>query len=284
MTQVAVLGAGNGGLAAVADLVSRGHTVRLWNRGESAVAAIAAAGGIRYQGVIGEGFAPVERATTHIDEAIYEASVLLVCLPAFAHGNLARVLAPFLRPEQLILLDPGGLLGSVAVARALREAGYDGALQIAETSTLSYICRKTADDAVRITSVASDLPFAALPGHRTAELAADLHEVLPGLRPVDHVLTAGIASINTVLHPPGMILGAAWIEHTGGDLAYYADMAVPSVARLMARLDDERLAVAAAWGIETEPFLEAFARIGSTSPEAAASGDFLRALEDSEPN
>jgi opine dehydrogenase len=53
---------------------------------------------------------------------------------------------------------------------------------------------------------------------------------------------------------------------------------------LLAALDAERLAVARAWRVDAEPFLDLFARIGSTSREAAAAGDFRQALLDSTPN
>lgn len=284
MTGVAVLGAGNGGLAAVADLVRRGHDVTLWNRSGANLDEIGQRGGVTYTGTLGDGFAPVRRVTTAMEEAVNGVDVVLVCLPAPAHEEVARALAPHLRPAHAVVLNPGGLLGSLAVAHHLRAAGYTDLLRIGETATLSYICRKDGPASVIISSLATDLPFASLPGRSSTDLAARLRDVLPMLRPEAHILAAGVASINTVLHPPGMILGAAWIEHTSGDFAYYADTAVPSVARLMAAIDRERLAVARAWGIPADPFLDIFARIGSTSREAAATGDFRMALEDSGPN
>ena len=284
MTRVAVLGAGNGGFAATVDLTLWGHEVRLWNRGAAALEAVAARSAVAYTGVLGAGTAHFERATTDLETAVRAAEVLLVCLPAPAHEALATALAAHLEPDQLVVLNPGGLLGSVAFARTLRREGYRGGLRIGETSTLTYIARKDGPGSVTITSVAVNLPFAALPARMNDESIEHLRPILPSLRPVANVIAAGIASINTVLHPPGVLLGAAWIEHSGGDFAYYADTAVPSVARLMAAIDAERLAVAAAWGIRTASFLEEFARIGSTSAEAAAAGDHLQALRDSLPN
>lgn len=284
MTRVAVLGAGNGGLASAADLVRRNHDVALWNRSATSVEEISRLGGVSFDGSLGDGFAPVSLATTRMEEAIDGAEVLLICLPAPAHASVADALAPHLRPAQTIVLNPGGLLGSLAVARQLRAAGYAEPLRIGETATLSYICRKKGPASITISSVATDLPFASLPGRDSADLVGRLSDVLPMLQPAPHILAAGLASINTVLHPPGMILGAAWIEHTSGNFAYYADTAVPSVARLMAAIEEERLAIARAWGIAVERFLDVFARIGSTSREAAAAGDFRMALEDSLPN
>jgi opine dehydrogenase len=115
-------------------------------------------------------------------------------------------------------------------------------------------------------------------------LAVEVAYALPHLLPVSHTLATALTNINTVLHPPAMILAAAWIEHSGGDFAYYYDTATPSVAHLLAALDAERLAVARAWRVDAEPFLDLFARIGSTSREAAAAGDFRQALLDSAPN
>lgn len=284
MTGVAVLGAGNGGLAAVADLVRRGHDVTLWNRSNATLEEISQRGGVAYTGTLGDGFAPVRLVTTAVEKAIDGVDVVLVCLPAPAHEGVARALAPHLSPAHAVVLNPGGLLGSLAVARQLRAAGYADPLRIGETATLSYICRKEGPASVTISSLATDLPFASLPGRSSADMAARLSDVLPMLQAEPHILAAGVASINTVLHPPGIILGAAWIEHTAGDFAYYADTAVPSVARLMAAIDEERLAVARAWGIPADPFLDVFARIGSTSRKAADAGDFRMALEDSLPN
>jgi opine dehydrogenase len=90
--------------------------------------------------------------------------------------------------------------------------------------------------------------------------------------------------VNAILHPPAMVLGAAWIEHTGGDFCFYYDAATPAVGRLLAALDKERMAVAEAWDVRVPSFLELFGRIGSTTQAAAASGDHRRALLESAPN
>jgi len=282
--RIAILGAGNGGFAATVDLTLRGHVTTLWNRGEAALEPLRSGGRIWYEGVLGSGHVTAPPLTTDLREATAGADVILVCLPAHAHAELARSLARHLADGAIVVLDPGGLLGSLAFARELRRGGFGGALHIGETSTLTYIARKTSPAGVAITHVARDLPFAALPGDESQILAAGLDGVLPNLRVGRDILEVGLASINTVLHPPAMVLAAAWIEHTGGDFYYYFDAATPSVARLMSRLDAERLAVARAWTRDAEPFLDVFAAIGSTTPEAAASGDFRRALLESRPN
>lgn len=284
MGHVLVLGAGNGGFAAAADLSRRGLEVALYNRSDEPLAAVRAQGGVRYEGVFGEGRAPVAAATTDLASVVPGADLILACVPATAHTFLARALGPLLGANQPVVLNPGGVLGALAFARDLRAAGFRGVPRLAETGTLTYICRKPDQGSVRVTSVLGDLPFAALPGRETAAFAAEVGSALPHLLPVPHTLATALTNVNTVLHPPAMILAAAWIEHTAGDFAYYYDTATPSVARLLAVLDAERLAVARAWRVDAEPFLELFARIGSTSRAAADAGDFRQALLDSAPN
>src|SRR5207302_6309816 len=60
---IAIIGAGNGGCAAAAQLTQRGFDVRLYGRSPGTTAPLAAIGGVEYEGVLGEGFAPVPMIT-----------------------------------------------------------------------------------------------------------------------------------------------------------------------------------------------------------------------------
>ena len=58
---VAVLGAGNGGCAAAADLGSRGFDVRLFNRSPARLEPLIERGGLETPGPTGEGFVELAR-------------------------------------------------------------------------------------------------------------------------------------------------------------------------------------------------------------------------------
>ena len=62
------------------------------------------------------------------------------------------------------------------------------------------------------------------------------------------VLACDLANVNMVLHAPGAVLAAAWVEATRGDFTFYVQGMTPGVARVMRALDDERRAVARAFG------------------------------------
>ena len=59
--RVAIIGAGNGGCAAAADLVKSGFDVRLYGRSPSTIEPLVARGGVEYEGVLGGGLCSHKR-------------------------------------------------------------------------------------------------------------------------------------------------------------------------------------------------------------------------------
>lgn len=301
MTTVAILGAGNGGFAAAAHLSTLGHSPQMYNRSESTITAVKREGGIAYSGVLGggrdegeqgsdgesdsenEGFASVPIVTTDLSTALEGADLVMVCLPANALGPLAEQLAEHV-DETPILLNPGGTGGALAVRQALRKAGCSDLPPVAQTNTLTYICRKRSDEHVHVTSLVENVRCGAVPSLERDRVFEAVRELYPSIKPVPDVLHAGLCNVNAVLHAPGVVLSAAWIEHTEGDFRFYYDAGTPAVANVMADIDEERLAVAEALGLDVEPFPSMFADIGSTTEAAGESKSFLRMLRESEPN
>lgn len=284
MSSVAVLGAGNGGLAAAADLTLRGHRVRLFSRSERALGPIREAGGLTLEGAAGAGTAMPEQVTTDIEAAVTGADLVMLVVPATAIDAYAALLAPCLRSGQPLFLNPGGTGGALALHAGLRAAGFAGELRIGEVSTLTYACRVTAPAAVRISNVAPRLPFAAFPGRHVDDLCALVRTVYPAVVPCPSVLETGLANLNAVEHPPQALLNTGWIEHTRGDFYFYHDGTTPSVGRVIDEVDRERLALAAALGVRAQPFVEAFRDAGYTTAEAAATGSSYIAMQHSEAN
>ncbi len=284
MTTIAILGAGNGGFAAAAHLATEGHRPQLYNRSEDTIAAIGERGGIRHSGVLGEGTADVPVITTDLSRALEGADLLMVCLPALALSGVANALADHLDGSRPLVLNPGATGGALAVRRTLRATGCETIPPIAETNTLTYIARKQSEDHVHVSALVDNVRCAALPPTAREEAIEPFRELYPTLTPVSSPLHTALSNVNAVLHPPGIVLSAAWIEHTGGDFRFYYDAGTPAVASVMADLDEERLAIADALGLDVDPFPLMFADIGSTSQAAGESGSFHRMLKESEPN
>lgn len=274
MSTIAVLGAGGGGLSATAELVQAGHDVRLWNRREATIAPYVATGRIGFAGVLGEGSVEPSVLTTDLGIALDGADAIVVCLPSVAHGRLFTDLAT-IGTRLPIVLNPGHTGGALH-ARAIFNR-HGGALPpLAEFSTLTYVARVKPDGVVRTTGRANTVRAACLPG---GDEALDWGlRLFPGADPVSDVLASSLANVNLILHPPGAVLALAWVEATGGGFTFYVDGMTPGVARVMARLDEERRSVAKAFGHELPALLQEMAKIGTVDAQAAAAGDLQTAI------
>lgn len=282
--KIAVLGAGNGGVAAAADLTLRGYEVRLYSRSPATLAPIRERGAIE---IVEEGRASLARpalVTADLGEAVKGAEVVMVAAPAVAHEPFAEALAPRLGGSELLFLNPGHTGGALHFAHALARAGLAEPPPIAESVTLTYICRLKGDARVEVYRRTANLLAAAFPGKLTAAAVARLSALYPALVPARDALETGLSNINAILHPAGMVANAGWIEATGGDFFFYREGIGPAVARLIEAVDRERLRLVGALGLEPRSFVEIFHAAGLTSDSARASGSVHAAAQESAPN
>src|SRR5262245_54800197 len=280
MSRITVVGGGAGGAAAVAELVAAGHRGRFWSRAAQTLAPFQAQGCVAYDGVMGSGLAQPELMTGDLSAAINAAEVILICLPTFAHRSMALALARA-GANAPIVLNPGhtgGALEFYQVFRTLRTTPPP----IAEFSTLTYVARKYTPACVTITGKAKTVRLAALPGGNEAIDAA--RALFRCARVVPDVLASDLANVNMVLHTPGAILGAAWVEATRGDFTFYVQGMTEGVGRVMRALDQERRAVAGALGHHLPSLIEEMQAIGTVAESILDVDDFVAAISSGEAN
>ena len=262
---VAILGAGNGGLAATVDLTIRGFSVGLWSRRIETLRPIQMRGGIEYSGVFGEGFIEPTLVTKDLGEVLFEAELVIIMLPTSAHFEIGESLAPFLTKEQTVLLAPGHTL---TILPAALHAGGVISPEFCEVGTLPYICRKDEYAHVKISKCSDYLPFAAFPINRTDEMFSLVQKVFPKIHALASPLGTVFTYMNAIHHPPATICNAGRIENTDGNFFHYFEGISPSVGRLIDYLDSERRKVAMALEVETKTFVEHFHQMGYTTDEA----------------
>ncbi len=248
-SKVAVLGAGNGGHAMAGHLALKGVPIRLYNKFEEEIEAMREQKGVTLEGAV-EGFGPLEMVSTEIEPVVSWADVIMVVVPAFAHRFMAEICAPYLHDGQTIILNPGRTAGALEFAGALREAGTKAKVKIAEAQTLVYACRLCGPARVKILSVKREVLLAALPASDTPAVLEVARALYPEFIPAGNVLETSFDNIGAVFHPSTMILNADRIE-AGDDFDFYHGM-TPMVAGFLEVIDDERLAVAEAYGVKVD--------------------------------
>jgi opine dehydrogenase len=279
--RVAIIGAGNGGCAAAAELTQAGFDVRLYGRSKSTIEPLIARGGIEYEGVFGEGFAPLRVITNDAGEAMRGADVVVMMGPTHAHVDMAETIAPHLKPDQIFFAAPGHTL--TLLPSTLRAAGHQRPVTC-ESATLPYICRKLAPDRVKVSRKAAKMKFAAFPATHTHELAEKLRPLFSAISPVPTLLDTVFPYTNAIHHPPALLCNIGRIEDTGGDYCHYYQGITPSVGRIIDALDAERLAVASAFNCKVDKISDYFFQIGYTNEHGRDGGNAYSVFHNSEPN
>jgi len=244
---VAIIGAGLGGIALVANLGLQGHRLRLHDISEPRIAKIRERGGLDVEGLV-QGWAPLELVTPLLAPAVDGAEIIIVVTGSHFHADVARGLAGVLRDGQTILLIQGGTGGSLVVRRELRAAGCRAAVDVAEMDNYPYSLSWPEPTRVRMTIVKRFLQIASLPAGRIDAVFARLGPLFPQAFAAPSTLTTGLTNMNATLHVANMVGNIGRLESGGNAYRFYAEGYTPSLVTLLETLDAERLAVATAFG------------------------------------
>jgi len=256
LEEIAVIGAGHGGHAMAAHLALSGFPVRFCEMPEFAdnLRPAQERGGIELSGTLGEGFARLEVITTDLAAAIRGASHLFVVTQALGHEWVAELCAPHLEAGQSVILFPGSG-GTLQFARTLRDRGVEHKLYLAETVTLPYTCRLRGPAQVTIRNgPGAHEPIAALPACDNQAVIETARAAYPTLTAATHVLEIALYNPNILLHPIGVLFNLGRIEYSNGEFWMYKEGFTPSVLKILHALDEEKMALLRALGVDPVPY------------------------------
>jgi len=251
---VAVLGGGNGAFAAAGDLALRGHCVTLCEAPAffHHLREVRGSGTLHVEALpttgLPSGRAQLALVTDDAAAALREAQVVLVIVPSYAMGFFADFVAPALRSHHLLLLMPGNLWGAYRAAARVQATSAPAGVLVGEAECLIYAARKTGDGGVTIRGYKKHLGVAAANAGRTAELHERLLPLYPDLRRLDSVLQSGLNNVNPFFHPV-ILLSNLGLVGAPQPRRFYVEGVSDTVARLIERLDGERLALGSTLGV-----------------------------------
>lgn len=276
--KVAILGAGSGGCATAVDLACRGFDATLCSayRPEHSKHIIEQQS-IEYSGELGNGIVKI-KATNSVKDAAKTADIIIITTPSSIHEFYAKLLVPCLPKKHLILLSGCTTGGALNVANILKKAGVANPI-VCETDILSYICRLESPTCVKVHHRISHLLFACFPAKYNEESYEVIHELYPEIELVENVIETSFSNMNAVIHPPGMVLNAGWIEFTKGNFYFYSQGITPAVSHVIDQVDEERLAILKKMGLKQIGILEHSRRHGFRLVADCTTYDFFQGCE-----
>ena len=258
------MGGGHGARTVAADMSLAGHAVTLFEfeKFHDNVAAIFESGRIEITGSARNGVAQIHKTTHEMADAVKDAELMLIIVPAFAHRVYAEAMAKYIQDGHNIVLVPG-TFGTLEFLAEIKKHGCTAEdITVSETDTLPYATRIQGPNSVHVYHDLPSFGMGVFPSDRTEEIVDVCKDLYPGVIGYRDVLEAGLSNCNPVIHPLGVLMNAGRIEYSRGEFWYYEEGITASTAKVMESLDDERIAIGKKLGLKLTRQSEALHALG----------------------
>ncbi len=248
-----IIGAGKGGHATAAHLMSQGNEVCLWNRPGNKINRLKNNPVLSVTGKI-EGEFELDLVTDDMEEALGFGELVSVMAVANAYEDIATQMAPHLRDGQGIILNAGGIGGTLLFLQTFLASRYSPSISVGQTNTCLYGCKVPQPGISLIKSIKNEMQFSELATEGGEAIYPKAQLSFPQLALYTDPLLPGLYSIPS-MHTIGMVLNEERIRRKE-DFRFYVEGVTPEIGRFMENMDAERTAVIAALGLPVETINE----------------------------
>ena len=239
--RVGIIGAGAVGLGSAALLRQHGHAPLVWSPSLSKTPGPAS---IHSSGAVSGDF-EIEVAST-LEQAGADAPAVLVCLPGWAHQHAFDRIGRVAAKGQTVIVSSHASLGGMYLRRA------SAAANVVAWGTTVVTGRRTDTLSCALSNLRAKVDAAG-----TAEGLALCRELFGDrFTQRDGLIAIQLSNVNPQNHLAMLLCNLTRAER-GEDWGNYWGI-TPAVARLMEALDQERLALAAAFGVQVRTLHEHF--------------------------
>ncbi len=265
--KVAIIGAGNGGLTACADLKDRGFQVSLFESDKFSknLDFIKRQGGLYlYEGDIDSEynkedgkFIEIDLISDDINKVVEGADVVMIVAPGVAIEYFAKILAPVVNDNQIILINSAASMGPVRFVNEAKKMGIDKNFKIAETNTLTYGTRVIVETGcIELYLRAKKVFVAAYPSTYNNEVFEVCKKLYDCFVLAKNILQVNLENGNPEVHPGPCLLNAGRIDFSGGEFWLYREGITEHTINVLEAVEKERMDLGRALGFEVEGALE----------------------------
>lgn len=253
--KVAILGGGNGGITAAADLSNKGFEVSMFQSDKFCknLDVIKEKGEILLQTLEDESVTKINLVTDDIKEAISGADIIMLAIPGMAIEYFTEILAPVVGENQIIYINSAAAMGCIRFINKAKEMGINKRFKICESNSLTYGCRAFADEARAEMSLSvKKLFLGAYPASDTDEIMEALSQIYDCFVPAQNIWHVNLENGNPEVHPGPALLNAGRIDYSKGEFWLYREGITEHTINVLKAVESERKALGRALGFEVE--------------------------------
>jgi opine dehydrogenase len=248
-----VLGSGNGGRAFCGQIAHKGYPVVMYEPLEetSDFLKLKEERKMKLAGDISVG-GDLAGVTMDIKKAVSDADVIFIVVPSFAHPPIFQKMIPHLRDGQHVIIVPGNY-GGYLLKKMMSDAGVKMDISISGTASLPYACRISDYNTVTIYKKKFRLKIATSPAEVSPQVLDVMNDIFGGYIEFiagSNLLAIDLDNINYALHPLPLLLNYGDIEKNPDTFRHYIDGVTPLISDQMMKMDEERLAIGNALGLD----------------------------------
>ena len=190
--------------------------------------------------------------TRDVKAAIEFGDVIFVTTITNQHENIARMIAPYVRDNQLIVLIPG-YMGSLIFKRYIKKQ-----VVYCEWETTAYNGRIMDNSFVRITFYNPRNAISVLPNCKKEQVLDLLSHMFDNTRYLrNNILESALHNPNMIVHPIGILFSVARIEYSKGEYWMYKEGYSPSVLHVIHAFDKSKNEILKKFGCQPLDYFDA---------------------------
>ena len=186
--------------------------------------------------------------TTDFEEAVTDASYIMMAVPAFGTKDFFGRIIPYLEDGQTVIKWSANF-SALQFAALLKKQGIKKDITLAEAHTLPWGCRLVEPGTVQVMVWAAKLLLATLPSKNIGRIIEDVESMYPVVAG-ENVLATTLNNLNPIVHPIGTVMNAGWVDAMGEGFYLYRDGSTLSIARGIKRVFEEVSKAADALGVK----------------------------------